>query len=276
MMQVDNNLKLCHLLLEEANLSGVQPLPDDSTACMNMLNEYRTEQHWPLVSGMSCLAVDLQALSYTGNFDFAELRAILQHSFIALFKQQNNALNQVVDALRKIQVAADEQVFGLMASMLQALLKNIEQFFGQQAIFDCLKRYDLLLKDWQHQDLKNELVEQLFLDISFYHAQLAGGSPQWTNDALAQEHLAKRTQYYALKLGNMVQAVNNETSLAKEKIFPLYLAVTDGLLFGQHFELRARLEARFQKLEQLDDPMLLIAIPAQKLWAECMRIGVNI
>lgn len=277
MLETHNNLKCCHLLLEEALaqpqenvpaglLYSMQQPPDNMTHCINLLNTYRCHHHWPLASGMSCLDVDLDILDYSTDVDLNGPRAVLQESLIALFKKQDTA--SVVAALANIENIAGTHVLSVMAKKLKHLVKNLNQFDDPESILDCLKRYDILLKDCQH-------PEKLYVDISFYHQQLDGGSPQWSFDPSVMEHLAKRTQLYAQRLAGLLQAQDSEAVLFKEKIWPLYLAITDGLLFGQHFELRARIEARFAKLDQLDDPMLLIAVPAQKLWAECIRITVS-
>jgi hypothetical protein len=277
MFDANDNLKICHLLLQEANIIQMpEQAPANQTECINLLNEKRSEQHWPLASGMSPLDVDLDALSYAGDYDFTELRAILQNSLIAFFKKQDNANKMLNGALQQIQQAAATHVLGIMAGKLQQLMVNLQQFSKQEAILQCLKHYDLLLKDWQHNELKIEVTEKLFLDISFYQMQLDGKQANWSNSSQVIEHLEKRIQFFAKQLADILKVPDNETTLAKEKIMPLYLSLSDGLLFAGHFELRARLEARLQKLGQVDDPMLLIAVPVQRLWAECARIGVSL
>ncbi len=281
-------LNYCHLLLEEAcsqpyhdvpdNLiAALHDQPDSITACINLLNECRSYQHWPLVSGMTCLDVTLgDMLADEEDVDLIIPRAILQESLIALFKKKNNAIHQVCVALNYLHRLLHEDRLGLMASGLSLLLENIDQFEYHQAIFDCLKHYDLLLKEYSNKTLHLEAAEKLWVNISFYHQQLNQQEPRWSMDESIKQHLNLRIQYFAYKLADLLKVPDGDATLLKEKIMPYYLAITDGLLFGEHFELRARMEARFKKLDQLDDPMLLIAIPAQKLWAECLRIAVNV
>jgi hypothetical protein len=276
MLQVNDNLKHCHLLLEEANLITMADAPMGSKDCLNLLNEHRSKQNWPLASGMCCIQADIANLIFAGDFDLTQARSILQAALIDVFKQQEGALEKLSTALNTIRKTTGNHVFSDIAEQLIMIFSNFEQFTHEHAVLSCLRQYDLLLSAWQRDSLAEPETEKLYLDVCFYAQQIAGQNPLWADDEVALQHQAKRTQYFAGKLAELLVATDNEVTLAKEKLMPTYLGLTDGLLFGNHFELRARIEARFQKLDQLDDPMLLIAVPAQKLWAECKRITVNL
>lgn len=263
-----NPLAAAELLYQEALPEG--SLAEKFTDVPNFLmatNTLRLAKQLPMASAMSLFNPAIEPCPNTLlNTDLVPLRALWQQGMIHLIKQDiSNAKAMLLSAATQLgELDGDNWIHRIAKAMHALLSANPTQM---DALIDLARRFDLLLS--QHENIQAVPAENLLRDTLFYSSY--SDANVWQEDEEAKTYLRARIQWYAKFLSDWLVPQDSDTKVLKSDILVHLLPITDGLLFTGEIKLRTRLQLRFEKL---DDSMLKIAVPVQKLMAECLRLSV--
>lgn len=270
-------IPLYTLLWEESGLEGKPSSVQDYIAGIN-LKRAQTRTH--LLSSMSSFNPSMPEYILTPA-DTNNARALWQQGLIQYIKTDGvRGREDMLAACQRLHALPDDHIIRMIGYSLARLLLLPQHQDNFNALLSCMMAFEQLLGSAPHQ-INGVPAENLLRDTLFYINRL---SPQpidcieatfklsqaW-DETLALQGLQERVGYYAHKIMRVLAAPDSETTINKEIIKPDLLPVLDGILFLQNLPLRAQIEARYKKCP---NPLLLIAVPAQKLMAECMRLAV--
>jgi hypothetical protein len=172
--------------------------------------------------------------------------------------------------LRRALVLLCEQndtVLGNMAILLDRILVNHHLEHYPHTAEHCFARFDRLLKQCDNKIVNVIDMNMLWQDLYFY----AGEAITRTDEGLLD--LKIRAQYIAKQMADMTIVKDSDDTVKKAHLLPLYLSLTDGLLWLNNERARQRVTKLFDALEP---KMLNITVPVQKLWAQCASLSINV
>lgn len=270
-------IQLYPILWEESGLEGKPSSVQDYIAGINLI---RAQSRRHLLSSMSSFNPSMPEYIITPvNTDVA--RALWQQGLIQYIKTQGvRGREDMIAACQRLHTLPDDHIIRMIGYCLSRLLLLPNHQEQYNALLSCMMAFEQLLAV-APTAISKIPAENLLRDALFYIDRLTPQpidciestftlSQAW-NEALPLQGLQQRVGYYAHKIMRLLAAPDSETTINKECIKPYLLPVLDGVLFLQNLPLRAQIEARYKKCP---NPLLLIAVPAQKLMAECMRLAV--
>lgn len=259
--------------------SGLEDKPSSVQDYIAGINLKRAQSRSHLLSSMSSFNPSIPEYILTPAATEVA-RALWQQGLIRYIKTQGiEGRESMLAACQRLHALDNDHIIRMIGYCLTRLLMlpdHTEQF---NALLSCMMTFEQVLAQ-APQAISKVPAENLLRDVLFYIDQLSPDHPcietafqlskAW-DESLPLQGLQQRVGYYAHRIMRMLAAPDSETTINKERILPDLLPVLDGVLFLQNLPLRAQLEARYKKCP---NPLLLIAVPAQKLMAECMRLAV--
>lgn len=253
--------------------------PTSCEEALRLTNEWRALNHWPLASSMSLFNPKLAAYD-TEGLEVSALRQHWQQGLIPLLKGDvQSGLVQLDKTLLEAMKLPEQHIVTQTALVLQNALGIYTKLASPHGLNQALQRFDILLRETSADKIHMMPAELLLRDCLFY-ASLQPDKNITTQFALDEafkshtefeDSLNARLRFAARNLAKALQPPDGDTKIAKAKILPLILPVMDALLFLKQFHMRGKLEMR---LKEIDENMLLIAVPVQKLMGECLRLAV--
>lgn len=270
-------IQLYALLWEESGLEDKPSSVQDYIAGIN-LKRAQTRDH--LLSSMSSFNPFMPEYILTPA-DTNSARGLWQQGLIQYIKTHGvRGREDMMAACQRLHALPEDHLVRMIGYCLARLLILPQHQDNFNALLSCMMAFEQVLAVTPHQ-INRVPAENLLRDSLFYIDRLSPHpidcieatfklSQAW-NETLPLNGLQERVGYYAHNIMRMLAAPDSETTINKESIKPYLLPVLDGILFLQNLPLRAQIEARYKKCP---NPLLLIAVPAQKLMAECMRLAV--
>lgn len=272
-----SSIKLYHLLWEENALTGQPSRPQDYIAEINLS---RAKAQLPLLSSMCSFNPEIPCYTTTPQ-NIAVARSLWQQGFIQFIKTQGAyGRDSMIGACQYLHVLPEDHLVRMTGYCISCLLilPNRTQYFN--ALCACFIRFEQILHQASEQILPVP-AENVLRDILFYIDILSPLIPACIEDnfKLSQawdetkplQGLKNRVGYYAKKVMLALTVPDSDATIKKERLMVDITPVLDGVLFLQSYELRAQIEARYNKCPSR---LLLISVPSQKLMAEFMRLAV--
>lgn len=269
-------LLLYPILWEESGLDNPPSSVQDYVAGINF-KRAQTRSH--LLSSMSSFNPTIPTYTVSAK-EVSIARSLWQQGLIAYIKTQGQqGQEDLLSACQRLHALPDDHIVRMIGYCFSQVLILPRPTTDFNPLLSCMMDFEQLLS---HVDPSQTVpAENILRDVLFYVDRLAPHpiagietqfnlSQAWDEDRPI-ERLPARVGYYARRIMKVLAAPDSETMIQKQSILPDLLPVLDGLLFLQEFPLRAQIEARYDKCP---NPLLLIAVPAQKLMAECMRLAI--
>ncbi len=247
-------------LWQAAQMQGAMASSGESV--LAVVNEWRAMQFWPLCTSM--LPGEPPVYEAIGTVD-DETRSLWQMGLLHYLKKVGTGKSVLRRALVGLSIQQNT-LLGKMALLLDYIL--ISDFVDDypHAIEQCFSRFDRLLKQCESDTVDMMMAHMLWQDLYFY------GSEHFISTTESVKDLQKRVKYVAKQMAEMLVVRDTEDTIKKAILFPLYLSLTDGLLFLKKEQVLQRTQSLFNAIEE--PKMLCISVPVQKLWAQCISLGV--